>query len=70
LNIEKSKGGQKNMLGLFESKCPVCGMKTDENSVERNGKKFCSEEHASQHEAEEKELSKKMKGCCGLKLDK
>ena len=59
------------MVGLFESKCPVCGMKIKENAVESNGKKFCSEEHARQHEAEMKALSEKLdKGCCGMELDK
>ena len=56
------------MVGLFESKCPVCGMKIKGNAVKSKGKKFCSEEHARRYEAEEKELSKKLKGCCGLKL--
>ena len=59
------------MFGSSESKCPVCGIKIKENAVESNGKKFCSEEHAKQHEAEAKALLEKLdKGCCGLKIEK
>ena len=59
------------MVGLFGAKCPVCGMKLKDNAVESNGKKFCSKEHAEQHEAEAKALLEKLdKGCCGLKVEK
>ena len=58
------------MFGLFESKCPVCGMKTKDSKIKRDGKKFCSEEHAQQYQAEKEQLSKKLdKGCCGIKIE-
>ena len=57
------------MIGS-KAKCPVCCMKITKNAVERNGKKFCSEEHAQQHESELKEMGKKLDNCCGYKIPK
>jgi hypothetical protein len=37
-------------MGFFTRKCAYCGMKLDNHaSLERMGKKFCSDEHAEKY---------------------
>jgi hypothetical protein len=37
-------------MGLFKKKCAYCGTLLDDfNTMERMGKKFCSEEHANDY---------------------
>ncbi len=55
-------------LTLSEKKCPVCNMAINkEKAIERDGKHFCSEDHAEQYQAKlSKEQSKPSGGgsCC------
>ncbi|MBI5045739.1 MAG: YHS domain-containing protein [Candidatus Niyogibacteria bacterium] len=58
-------------FGLFQKKCPVCGMKVDKkDAVERSGKYFCSEKCAEEYGKKPElgahhESHDDSRGCCG-----
>jgi len=55
------------MFGFGVKKCFLCNEKLNKNIIEKEGKKFCSEQHAKEFAESLKSVSNKVgEGCCGV----